>query len=176
MTTSWSLTARLLQVLARHLRGYIHVATTDAALLAQGLQRRILAALVALVSSALCLLLGTGWIVASVWNTPWRAPVLTAMLVGLAACAIGCGLLAVRPFRADQKPFAGLRREFDADTLLINEASAEDRLRTSRAEAAGLLREQVEASAITFPRSMLMRLLLNMTGLGSLLKVHQHTD
>ena len=167
MTSSWTLTSRLLQVLARHLRGYIHVASADAALLTIDLRHRLLASLLAMVSGTLCLLLGLGWIVASVWNTPWRLPVLAAMLVLLAAGAVIGALWAARPYRAGQQPFAGMRREFDTDTTLINDLSSEDRLRQSRGEVAGLFRQAGAGSAGSFPRSMVMRMLLSVTGLGA---------
>jgi len=113
-------------------------------------------------------MLGMGWIAGSVWNTPWRNPVLAAMLVTLAIGAIIGSVFAARSNRADSRPFAGLRREFDADTTLINDLSAGDRLRQSREVAAGLVRQAGAWTAGTFPRSMVMRLLLNVTGLGGM--------
>lgn len=166
MASSWSLTSRLLQVLASHLRGYIDVAATDTALLTTDLRRRLLASLLAMASGVLCLLLGMGWIVGTVWYTPWRTPVLAAMMVTLALCATIGVVRATRPYGTGQQPFAGLRRELGTDSTLLNELSAQDRLQQSRGEAADLIRRADEKSLGSFPRSMVMRLLLNMTGLG----------
>ena len=168
MAPSWNLPSRLLQVLARHLRGYVHVATADAALLTIDLRKRLLASLIALVSGTLCLLLGLSWIVASVWNTPWRLPVLATLLVLLAAGAIIAAVWAARPFPAGQRPFAGMRREFDTDMALVTNLSAEDRLQQSRGDVAGLLRQAGAGSASSFPRSMVMRMLLSVTGLAGI--------
>ena len=166
MASSWSLSSRLMQVLAHHLRGYIDVAAADTALLTIDLRRRLLASLLAMVSGTLCLLLGMGWIVGIVWATPWRNPVLAAMLVTFAVVATIGSLMATRPYRTGQQPFARLRRELGTDTTLLNELSAEENLQKSRSEAAGLFRQADGGSRGAFPRSMVMRLLLNMTGLG----------
>ena len=142
----WSLSSRLLQALVPHLQRYFEVAAADAALLAIDLRRRLLASLLAIVSATLCLLLGIGWIVAIVWNTPWRNPALAAMLLSLAISALLGALRAIRPNRPGQEAFSGLRRKFGADAKLIS----------------GL----PDTSIGTFPRSIIMRRLLNWTGLG----------
>lgn len=175
MTSSWRLTAKLLQVLERHLRGYANVAAQDAALLIRGLQRRVLAAVLAVASGGSCLLLGMGWIAASAWNTPWRTPVLATMVVALAACAAVCAVLATRSARVDGRPFVRLRQALGADAQFINEMAAEDPLCQSRSEIAELFTQEAEGSD-AFPRSMLMRLLLSTWRIGGFLKVFQHTD
>jgi hypothetical protein len=92
------------QILVRYLQARIDAGTTATALLTMDLQRRLTAALLAAIASALFLLTGGAWIIGSVWNTAWRTPVMSAMLVVLALLA-GAGVArTLKPYRPDPVP------------------------------------------------------------------------
>jgi hypothetical protein len=134
----WTVLSALLPNFAHQLKACADTAAGDAALWAKDLRQRLLAGAVAVVGILLCLILGSAWIFAAVWNTAARNPVLGAMLCTFLVCAIVGAALATRRARPGHEPFARLRREMGAG------ASAQG----------------------AFPRSIVMRLLLNWTGLS----------
>jgi len=144
--SQWAVLSAILPVLQRHLKAYAQAAAEDAALWAQDLRRRLLAACVALVAVLMLLMLGCAWLVGSVWNTPWRNPVLGALLVVFLVCAIIGAVLALKSFKPDQTPFSRLRSALDA----------------------GLTEPGSADTNSAFPRSITMRLLLHWTGLSHL--------
>jgi hypothetical protein len=81
---------------------------------ANDLRRRLLAVAVATAGALMCLILGSAWIVGTVWNTSWRNPVLASLLGGFLLVAILGTALGARPFRPGQEPFARLPGESGA--------------------------------------------------------------
>jgi hypothetical protein len=166
----WSALSGLLPVLERHLRAYADTAAADAALWARDLRRRILAGAIALAGALLCVMLASAWIIVAVWNTSARNPVLGAMLCTFLLCAIAGATLATRPFKPGDGPFARLRQELGTDQALLGSLSGPERLDQTRREAQTLLTPGGTGSDVqrAFPRSIVMRLLLNWTGLSRL--------
>jgi hypothetical protein len=146
MAVQWALSA-LLPALKSRLKAYADTAAEDAALAAKELQRRLIAAAVALVGALMCLMLASAWIVGVTWNTPWRNPVLGTMVGVFLSCAFIGAALAARPFGSGQQPFARLWGELRKDESLLGGLNGPD------GQVGG-----------TFPRSTVMRLLLDLTG------------
>jgi hypothetical protein len=152
------------------MQAYMDTAAADAALLAKDLRRRLLAGVVAMAGASLGLLIGVAWTIGSVWDTPWRNPVMATMLAVFALCAVIGAWLALRPHKPGSGSFANLRREMSLDQAVIEELCASERLQENRGAIRKLFMQAVvPAVGATFLRGAIMRLLLNMTGLGGLL-------
>ena len=155
-------------VIEHRLKVYAETAAEDAALLAKDLRRRLLGAAVAMAGVLMCLMLGSAWIVGAVWDTPWRNPVLAALLGSFLICTITGAALAVWPFKPGRGPFARLRQQVGADLSLLSAICNPGGLpHTGSATALGIaMRGGGSSASETFPRSTVMRVLLGVSGLA----------
>jgi hypothetical protein len=169
-SAAWSLAT---SVLERRLRAYAETAAEAVALLARDLRRRVLGAAMAVAGVLMSLILGGAWIVGTVWNTPWRNPVLTALLGLFLVCAVIGATIAAWPFRPAHGPFARLREQLGGDLSLLSAIVIPERLdETHDAAAPDLFMRGRDGPSPheAFPRSTVMRVLLGFSGLARIFR------
>lgn len=98
--------------LLRHLGAYASLVGAEAESALATVRRRLLLALVAFFVGWLSLALGLVWLIAAVWDTPWRMWLLGGLCLGLAAVAIASASMVMRN---PEEPFRKLRAEWAAD-------------------------------------------------------------
>lgn len=126
-------------------------------------------------------LLGCAWILAAVWDTPYRVPT-AGVLTGVALLVALVAFLSARSAVGGEAPFAATRRQIEQDRELYaalrpEEASepppdvrpAEEQLEDSREQIRRVAeRSQAADTTLRFPRSRTMQLLTRgATGAGS---------
>jgi uncharacterized membrane protein YqjE len=166
-------------VMARHVSAYAELAATDAALLVNALTKRLIAAAVALLGTGFALLMGCVWLVAGVWDTPWRSPTVAALTLLFTALAVAGSLRVSRRSTASPEAFAALREEWSKDRQLLggpraglaqpggSQTTPQQRLQQTREALQSLAVNGVaEPQSQAFPRSATMRLLLGTGGNG----------
>jgi uncharacterized membrane protein YqjE len=88
------------------------------------LKRRLMLALVGVISAALALVIGLVWIIAAVWDEPYRLWVIGGICAAFAATAVTAGGMALNDRR---KMFAHLKAQWAADKALLPQLEGEQR-------------------------------------------------
>jgi uncharacterized membrane protein YqjE len=172
MANALNLLPQIAPVVARHVAAYVELAAADAKQQALLLSRRLMAAAVALLGATFALLLSCAWIVATVWDSPWRSQALAALIMLFVVTAAVGALIATRRGDAASETRSNLQTEWTSDQNLIQELSGKaadagapavpplERLQQSRRELRVLLvGADGDGEKGKFPRSTTMRLL-----------------
>jgi uncharacterized membrane protein YqjE len=118
-----NLLPKLAPLAVQHLSAYVELAAAESSLFARDLTARLVAAAVALLGAIFTLMIGTLWILASVWDTTWRNPVIAALFLLFAAVAVVGVVIAVRRWPLGKEPFSQLRDEWNRDQTMMRECS-----------------------------------------------------
>jgi uncharacterized membrane protein YqjE len=112
---------RLGPALLRHAAGYGQLIGAEAGAVVRSLKRRLMLGLAAFFVAWLSVSLAVVWLVAAVWDSPYRMWLIGGLSIALAVTAI---VLARVMGRAEDEPFRRVRAEWAADRELLRQVGA----------------------------------------------------
>jgi uncharacterized membrane protein YqjE len=114
----------LTPIVLQHACGYLDLFEEEIKSALASLKRRLMLALVGLISAALALAVGLVWIIAAVWNEPYRLWVIGGICAAFAATAVAAGGMALNDRR---RMFAHLKAQWAADKALLPQLEGDQR-------------------------------------------------
>ena len=121
MPASLDLLPKFAPIVARHFSAYLDLFADDAAELGTHMAKRMIATLAAMLAFSFALAMGCVWILAALWDTPWRYYGIAALFTLFAIATAVAWFTASRPPQVEWSPFQRLRAEWVLDEQLIAE-------------------------------------------------------
>jgi uncharacterized membrane protein YqjE len=111
---------RLLPALVRHVAAYGALLGAEAESAAAAVKRRIVLGVAAFLTAWLAVSLAVVWLIAVVWDTPYRLWLIGGLSIALALTAV----IVTRAMGRDDEPFRRVRAEWAADRELLRQLGA----------------------------------------------------
>jgi uncharacterized membrane protein YqjE len=109
---------RLLPALGRHAAGYASLIGAEAGSALAIIRRRLILGIATFLIAWLSIVVGLVWLVAAVWDTPYRLWLLGGLTIGLALIAM---ITAAMMMRGSDELFRKVRAEWAADRELLRQ-------------------------------------------------------